>query len=100
MVNLGYSWVLFEVHVPDGLPLMKGVGMLYCESSNQKILYMMSIPCGFGIFPGFSVCLSLSSDLYMPKWQPDGDVIVCSGHFQKPAIRGSNLRGFIICTGG
>jgi len=70
------------------------------STSICKMSYMMLIPLGFGILPGFSVCLSLSRDFYMPKWQPDGDVMVCSGHFLNPAIRGLNSRGFVVGTWG
>jgi len=41
----------------------------------------------------FFRCTSLSSDLYMPRCRPDGEVEVFSGHFLNPSINLSKLRG-------
>jgi len=36
----------------------------------------------------------------MPKWQPEGVVVVHSGSFLKPDIRASNSRGLVVDTMG
>jgi len=60
------------------------------------MLYIISMPLSIGGLLCFSVCLSFSKDLYIPKCHPDGDIVVCSGHFQKPEINGSNSSGFSV----
>jgi len=67
-----------------------------------KMECMTCSPCSLGGFCLASslVGRSLSMDLYMPRCQPDGDVVVLSGHFLNPAINSLNVRGRCVSSFG
>jgi len=56
---------------------------------------MTLMPCVHGMYSGggFGGAWSLISDLNIPKWRPEGDVVVFLGHLRNPCMRRLKSKG-------